>query len=278
MRRTNLFKAALLGAALACSIAPAHAQFSAGLWKPPGGAAPTINWITGNSIGTGCTTTVCTTGPSGNTITSGDYLFVIGGSQDGGPSIDHTPFTCTNHGGGGTAWATTSVSTGSNDNYGNQFGSSIDIFACGRVAGSGETGQVDITWTTANNRYGMWLLVDIKCNPGPCTGSQIDDAGNLYTGENVQSFDAPSVTATKSDDLLITVYALQNGDPNDPVTHSAGTTLQKNTFDATYEPEWMLFTSNPASGATGTINVTTGGASSGIGTGGEGWNILFKGS
>lgn len=242
-----------------------------------GGTTPVLNWI--NSAAPTGGATSLTTSKGSHTINNGDELIVIGGPIDGS-AINHTPFSCQT----GFNFVVLSVGNtgtgGSYDVYLNDPGNGRweDIAACvgvAGVAGVGTGGAYTLSWTTAGDRFTTWDLIDISGQ----NATPQDDAGATSFNAYVQSFTAPSVSATKSDDLLISAYVLWSGDATDPVTHSPGMTVPSNAsnFDAPSEPEIVVLTSTPAIGASGTKNITTGLSASGSGTAGDAFNILAKG-
>lgn len=228
-----------------------------------GGSPPTWNWVNGNSIGSGGTSV--TTNSTGHSIASGDLLVVVAGPQDdAGTSL--TGFTCP------AGFTSITVSTGTNSFQEVSFSKTLTTKACYKVAGGAETGAYTVSWTGTNDRYVGWVLADIAT--GTYNATPIDDAG--VTGNNgyPNSWDAPSVTTTKANDLLISVYYLFAGDATDPVTKTAGMTSRLSTFDASFEGEFLVLTSTPGSGATGVRNVTT---ATGVSELGLSWNIAIKG-
>lgn len=265
------FKAVLLSVLLGLSTTTSAGTLGllgAGPGARAGGGSGSItyNWSTGTSIAAGGTSV--TTSKGANTINSGDYLVIFAGSTDNATQT-MSGFTCP------ATWTKLTVSTGTNGLYNAAFNDVIIAGACGGIASTvGTGGAYTPTWTGATNNTSFYILVDVSGQ----NATPVDDAGVNHTDAWSQTWDAPAVTASVANDMLLSFYVFFTGDATDPVSNTAGMTLRKNTYDADFEPEALLFTSSPGSGSTGTKNVATGPSTTGIGAiAGQQWNVLIKG-
>lgn len=132
--------------------------------------------------------TSATASAGANVISSGDLLIaiVVTGENGTDPGAITPP----------AGWTLVSPATFNAD------GSRVGVYT--RIANYGEPGSYTFSWTTAVPGA-SWVLLDYTgaSYAAPLDGTPGD---NQYSGSYVSNFDAPSVTPTKSDDMLFCIW------------------------------------------------------------------------